>query len=93
MSTGAATGMSSFLESELRSIRERIIQCESKVNAGHYNHSKMFNAEKELGELKAKIYLLDARIPNNSVMKLGGFTFQSQEDVFGFEEKKMPSNM
>jgi hypothetical protein len=27
-----------------------------------------------------------------SVIKLGGFTFQSQEDVFGFMERKMPSN-
>jgi hypothetical protein len=35
---------------------------------------------------------MDAQIPTNSVMKLGGFSFQSREDVDVFVEKKMLLN-
>ena len=76
---------------ELQELGERIRKCESNFHASGTTHS--YGGAKEIGELKAKLELLEARVPLTSLHTLGGKVFQSRTDVMLYVESKMPSNM
>mmetsp|Transcript_15764 Transcript_15764/g.22501 ORF Transcript_15764/g.22501 Transcript_15764/m.22501 type:complete len:204 (-) Transcript_15764:659-1270(-) len=46
----------------------------------------------EVAALKLQVKLLEARLPNDNNMSLGGAIFKSRNDVSLFVETKMPSN-
>jgi len=91
MTAGVAT---TTLQDELRQVADRVIRVESHLNAARMDDLSGGLGpvlSKEINTLKTKISLLEARIPQDSIMSLGGHIFQSREDVMIFVEKNVPS--
>lgn len=82
-------GENTSIQAKWRSVHDKITKCYTRMISEPHGSIGAFCAEKEW---KARIHLLDARIPTYSAMKLGVFSFQSREDVDVFVEQKMLLN-
>ena len=95
--TSIRHGVSPFpVQEEFTALKLRLDACEESLRSHHgapdRTTSLSGGAFKEVQDLKLQLKQLAARIPSNSVLKLGGLVFQSREDVLMFVETKMPSN-
>ncbi len=81
------------INQELANIHQKISALESTVmNSTVQSVNAPGNHQAEMMRLKMQMKLLEARLLTHSILKLGGFTFQSRADVAMFVETKMPSN-
>jgi hypothetical protein len=80
-------------QQDLSNIHQRISTLESAaLTSSAQGVNIPINYQAEMMNLKVQMKLLEAMLPTHSILKLGGFTFQSRDDVALFVETKMPSN-
>jgi pyruvate/oxaloacetate carboxyltransferase len=83
------------VKEELDMLKLRLEQCECNLKTAEGPSRSMTGSsylEKEIQDLKGQLKKLASRVPLSGVLKLGGLSFQSREDVMVFVETKMPSN-
>ena len=83
------------VKDEIDGLKLRLMQCESLLhNRSLSPHDTSAGGAlfKEIQDLKGELRKVSARVPITGMLKLGGLSFQSREDVLVFVESKMPSN-
>ncbi len=81
---------SNALNNEVQRLNQKVAGIEAAMSSSQ--GAAQSPSSQELATLKLQMKLLEARLPTNNLLKLGGAMFQSRADVAVFVESKMPTN-